>query len=201
MEILSLDCYMTLICKEYKREDKEKTCLNWNDAVIKRDGSNVQNGYRKEFVSTNMKIDFTTMGTTSDRFMTVNLPSGDKCEELSDRVAAVIEKLIKEKTIKISNDEEHGPSRVVVFDENENVDFENQYNDVLLPLIILAVPLSLYLFSIPHLYSSFINRNLLSQAKSMSINLHSIINIWHDKHRKEITTRIIFCLDNVSKSY
>ena len=116
-------------CKEYKREDKEKTCLNWNDAVIKRDGSNVQNGYRKEFVSTNMKIDFTTMGTTSDRFMTVNLPSGDKCEELSDRIAAVIEKLIKEKTIKISNDEEHGPSRVVVFDENENVDFENQYND------------------------------------------------------------------------
>ena len=69
--------------------------------------------------------------------MKIELPLDDRCEELSDKIMATINQLKREGNFKFLNEDEEGPSRIVVFDnkfgkkfdknDKEDKDFDEIY--------------------------------------------------------------------------
>ena len=115
-------------CKNYNREQEmsetAKTCLEIREAVIK--DSTVTTQYKKDLISTNLKIKFLRQSNKPGRRMEIEIPKFDKCAELSDRVMEKLKQIKKDGKLKISKDDFKGPSRILVFDKNEDVGEENQ---------------------------------------------------------------------------
>ena len=108
-------------CRNYDRAKRENSCLNFDNARVKsKDGKSYYKGYYKHFISTKMKIYFVpNVQPRPKYFMQIDIPKNDLCEDLSDKAYEELMKAVHEKKIKILNDDEMGPSRIVVFDKNE----------------------------------------------------------------------------------
>ena len=60
--------------------------------------------------------------------MKIEIPLDDRCEELSDEIMAMINQLKREGNFKFLNENEEGPSRIVVFDNKFGKKFGNKFD-------------------------------------------------------------------------
>ena len=97
------------------------------DAKIYKGGKLYPKGYEKQLISTDLSIEFSEHPQLANREMKIEIPQDDRCEELSDKVIATINQLKREDNFKFFDEDEKGPSRIVVFDNKFGKKFDKNY--------------------------------------------------------------------------
>ena len=108
--------------------NKDDKCLAMKDACM-GEGDNVCKGYKHQLLSTNVKIDFFDHSKPPLRRMRISIPKNDDCEKLLPKVNKAISKLDKGRQRIFHKDDGLGPSRILVFDKDEqdSESFEDMY--------------------------------------------------------------------------
>ena len=115
-------------CKNYDRNHPEGSCIRVQDATITKGGKPHSTGYDKNLISTDLSIKFMGEPGKPGRRMEIEIPQDDKCEELSNKVMEATDQLKHEGNFKFFKDDEKGPSRVVVFDnDHKHKNFKFDY--------------------------------------------------------------------------
>ena len=117
-----------LPCKNYDRYHPEASCIRVQEATFSKGGKPYPTGYDKKLISTDLKIKFIGPPGKPGHKMEIEIPSDDRCEELSDKVMAATDQIKHDKKFHYFKDDEKGPSRIVVFDnDHENANFKRLF--------------------------------------------------------------------------